>query len=276
MALLSERFHAGRAKRSIVQQIKLSDLNLWGESISWQEFSGRAGVVDGRLCKIIQPKNPLAGRPWIWKPEFLDAFPEVDRAMVREGFHLVSMDVTDHYGCPKAIKHGLEFYAFVTREFGFNRKVAFLALSRGALFAYNWTVANPRKVACIYADNPVCDIKSWPGGQGAGPGSPEDWVKCLKRYEMTEEEVCRFSGNPIDHLEVLAGAGIPVLHVAADADELVPISENTHLLRQRYLALGGAYSEIIKHGEKHHPHGLADVYPIVCFLNTHTIGVASA
>ena len=31
-----------------------------------------------------------------------------------------------------------------------------------------------------------------------------------------------FAGNPIDHLEALARAGVPVLHVVGDADDVVP------------------------------------------------------
>ena len=43
-------------------------------------------------------------------------------------------------------------------------------MSRGGLIIYNWATANPKKVACIYGDAPVCDFKSWPGGKGKGKG----------------------------------------------------------------------------------------------------------
>lgn len=32
-------------------------------------------------------------------------------------------------------------------------------LSRGGLPIFNWSIANPDKVTCVYADAAVCDIK---------------------------------------------------------------------------------------------------------------------
>jgi len=41
-----------------------------------------------------------------------------------------------------------------------------VGVSRGGLYCYNWASQNPEKVACIYGDAPVCDVKSWPMGEG--------------------------------------------------------------------------------------------------------------
>jgi lysophospholipase L1-like esterase len=57
--------------------------------------------------------------------------------------------------------------------------------------------------------------------------------------------------------------------VAGDADDLVPYNENTAVLKQRYEALGGAISVIIKKGFGHE-HGLPDPTPIVDFILQHT------
>ncbi|MFA6959830.1 MAG: alpha/beta hydrolase [Opitutaceae bacterium] len=238
----------------------------WGTPFSWRGFDGYEGVIDGRVCKVVVPPETAPGRPWAWRPEFFDAFAEVDAQLVARGFHLVYMDVTDHYGCPKAMGHGDVLWREMTGRFRLAAKLAFIALSRGGLFAYNYAVMFPERVACIYADNPVCDFKSWPAGQGNGPGSAGDWAKCLAVYGFTEEQARGYSGNPVDCAAVIAKAGIPVFQVLGDADEVVPVEENGYVMRDRLQAVDGDYREIIKPGGLHHPHGPKDPTPVVEFV----------
>jgi len=142
--------------------------------------------------------------------------------------------------------------------------------SRGGLFAYNWAAANPDKVSCIFGDNPVCDFKSWPGGKGKGVGSKGDWDGLIKCYNFKDEaEALAYKENPIDLLAPLAKAGIPLIHVVGDADDVVPVAENTAVIEQRYKALGGTIEVIAKPGCDHHPHSLKDPTPIVEFVLRH-------
>lgn len=239
---------------------------VWGAPFAWRGFEGREGLVDGRHFKVVVPRDPLPGRPWAWRPEFFDAFAGTDEALVARGFHLVYLDVVDHYGCPKAIAHGDAAYRFATERLGLAPKFAFIALSRGGLFAYNYAAAFPERVSCIYADNPVCDFKSWPAGWGSGPGSADDWKKCLAIYGHTEEQARAWPDNPVDRAAVIAKARIPVFQVLGDADEVVPVAENGFVMRERLKAAGGSYREIIKPGALHHPHGLDDPMPVVDFI----------
>ncbi len=62
------------------------------------------------------------------------------------------------------------------------------------------------------------------------------------------------------------------MHVCGEADDLVPIEENTRLLERRYRELGGPITVIAKPGVGHHPHSLVDPTPIVAFVLQHTIG----
>ena len=86
---------------------------------------------------------------------------------------------------------------------------------------------------------------------------------------MTESEALAYDGNPIDNLKPLADAGIPLIHVVGDADNVVPVSENTAIIEARYKALGGEIVVISKAGVGHHPHGLTDPTPIVDFVLKH-------
>jgi alpha-beta hydrolase superfamily lysophospholipase len=67
----------------------------------------------------------------------------------------------------------------------------------------------------------------------------------------------------------VAKAGVPVIAVCGDADEVVPFAENTGLLERRYRELGGTIEVILKPGVGHHPHSLKDPAPVVEFLLRH-------
>lgn len=216
---------------------------------------------------VVVPHMADSKRNWIWRAEFFDHEPGVDLVLLNRGFHLAYIEGRNTFGCPMTMQKWDDFYAFLTVNFGLAEKVALEGISRGGLYCYNWAIRNPDKVSCIYADNPVCDFKSWPGGKGAGPGSVADWQKLISDYQFSsEDEALKWSSNPVDNLANLAKAGVPVIHVCGDADEVVPYPENSGILGSRYRELGGIYREIIKPGGKHHPHGLKDPSPIVDFI----------
>jgi pimeloyl-ACP methyl ester carboxylesterase len=228
--------------------------------------------VDGRDCIEVNPKSAAPGKPWIWRARFFGHEPQTDQALLDKGFHLVFMDVGDWFGSPRAVAHWDAFYIYLTESHGLSKKVALEGMSRGGLIVYNWAKANPEKVACIYADAPVCDIRSWPGGKGAGAGSPKSWETCKAVHGLTEEQAVDFTGNPVDGLEALARAGVPLLHICGAADKVVPMAENTDVLKKRYEALGGSIRVISKPGVGHHPHSLKDPSVIVDFILKHTVG----
>ena len=59
---------------------------------------------------------------------------------------------------------------------------------------------------------------------------------------------------------------IPLLIVAGDKDETVPIEENTFVFDRYYKSIGKSFTLIVKAGVGHHPHSLEDVAPIVEFI----------
>jgi len=231
-------------------------------------------VLDGCECAIVEPATALPGKPWVWKAEFFAAFPAFELAMLARGFHLAYMNVGNTFGCPAAMRHFDAFHAELTGCRGFSKRPVLLGLSRGGLYIYNWAAKNPESVACLYADNAVCDFKSWPGGKGTGPGSPADWQKLLADYGFaSEQEALTYGGNPIDNLVPLARAGIPLVHATTTEDEVVPPQENTDIVEARYRELGGRI-EVFRHPGIHHPHGLPDPEPVIAFILQHGIGLA--
>jgi pimeloyl-ACP methyl ester carboxylesterase len=245
----------------------LSKLKNWTETEAWEGFRVFEHEVDTRAVKIVVPENSLSADRWAWRTEFFGAFANTDIELLRRGVWLVYMDVQDHYGSPKAMEHFNQFYLLLTNSLGFARKSAMIGLSRGGLFAYHWAMKYPDRVACVYADNPVLDFKSWPGGRGVGPGSPSDWKKLKMVYGFaSDEEAVAYQNNPVDQAKLIAEAKIPCLHVAGDADEVVPFSENTEIFVTRLKELGGNVELIINLGGLHHPHGLEEPTPIVEFI----------
>lgn len=238
-----------------------------GTKSDWHGFDKYDFQVDGKNVLVVVPKEVAEGKPWVWHGEFFGHKPAPDIALLQKGFHIVYMSVPDMLGAPKAVEHWNGFYKELTENYGFAQKVSLVGLSRGGLYCYNWAAANPDKVACIYGDAPVCDFKSWPGGKGKGKGSDRDWKLVMQVYGFENEaEAIAYKKNPVDNLEGLAKAKVPLLHVFGDADDVVPWDENTGVIAERYQALGGEIKLIRKPGVGHHPHGLEDSTPIVEFI----------
>jgi len=235
---------------------------------TWHGFKRHVITIDGCKAWIVEPKTALPGNPWSWCLEFPDAFTSRIGVpmLLEQGFHHVHIAVGNTFGCPAALRHFDALYAAVTAR-GLAPKGILIGISRGGLYAYNWASLNPGKVACIYGDAPVCDFKSWPAGKGIGKGSPSDWKSLLQCYGFgNEDEALAWPHNPIDSLAPLANAGIPLVHVVGDVDEIVPVAENTAILEARYKALGGKITVFHRPGAGHHPHGLDDPKPVVDLL----------
>lgn len=241
-----------------------------GKRSSWHGYDRYDFTHDRRRCLVVAPKSPAPRRPWIWRARFFGHEPQADLALLARGFHLVYMDVAGLFGCPKAVAHWNAVYKLLTETHGLSARPALEGMSRGGLIIFNWAAANPTKVACIYADAPVCDFKSWPGGRGRDKGSAAAWRACLKAYGLTEEQALAYKKNPIDNLAPLAKAKVPLLHVVGLADRVVPVEENTRVVERRYKKLGGKIEVIAKKGCGHHPHSLKDPARIVAFVLKHT------
>jgi len=254
-----------------VQQAEqsLTEISIQGEPGNFHGFRMYNFELQGRQCRVVVPKRAAKGNPWIWRARFFGHRPEVDMELLSRGYFLAYIDVTDLYGSPKAVQLWNNFYHYLTTDLDFNPKVVLEGMSRGGLIVFNWAAQNPNQVACIYADAPVCDIKSWPGGKMQGRGSEEDWRKCLLAYELTEEQALLHASNPIDQVEALVAAKIPLLIVSGDADDIVPYEENAALIVAAYDEQQAPVDVILKKDVRH-IHGLDDARPIINFILKHT------
>ena len=152
----------------------------------WNGFVRHDFQVDGADVIVVEPEEPLPGRPWAWRGEFFGAFPNADIELLKGGWHLAYMSVPDLFGSPRAMRKWETLYEVLVERHGLSPRPGLIGLSRGALYCMAWAAAHPDETLAVYLDNGVCDFKSWPGGRpkglGIGAGSPEEWAKLLDAY----------------------------------------------------------------------------------------------
>jgi len=209
------------------------------EKDKWKGFERTYTIINKRSAYTVKPAKALPGNPWVWRSSFPDWHTEMDSLLLTRGFYIAFVNAADEYGSPADLQIWDQFYSYATDSLKLSSKPALEAVSRGALYAVGWAKRNPDKVSCIYAETPVYDFKSWPGGKGKSKGDADSWKQLKEAYHFTEQQAMAFNDNPIDHLEGLAAFKIPVLNVIGINDQLAPREENLDIFVHRYTYLGG-------------------------------------
>lgn len=212
----------------------------------------------GHNATVIVPENPNG--KWIWKTEFLYAFDQAERALLERGYTRVYYQISDEYGCYKAVRKMRAFYDFVVKEFSLNKKCCLFGFSRGGLYAFNFALSYPDYVEKVYLDAPVMDLKSWP------PKGSVEQSQMFNVYTLNADTLPLFKENPVDKLAEYFALKIPTLLIAGGKDEVVPVAENCGIMIEYCKANGIELPTIVKPECLHHPHSLEDVTPIVEFI----------
>ena len=185
---------------------------------------------------IIVPKTVAPGKPWVLTGDPTERDATVEQALLAKGYHIL---VVSPLGSGMTQKQWDDAYKLLV-DYGFSKKPTLKGTGSKAGEAYAWAVANPDKVSCIYARNPL--MKSLMAGKQ----------------------------KPIDNLAALAKAGVPVLH---DCGALDPWLDNqTRVVEKRYEEFGGKIMVIVRAGEGHFPLSPRDPKSVVDFIlkNTRT------
>ncbi|HXB06929.1 MAG TPA: hypothetical protein VNW04_07435, partial [Puia sp.] len=102
---------------------------------------------------IILPKVQATGKPWIFRADRAGrATDPVDLALLARGFTIVAAPVTAQAG--PVTEQWDEVYRQLT-ALGYSPKPALEGAGAAGGEAYYWAIANPDKLSCIYAQNPV-------------------------------------------------------------------------------------------------------------------------
>lgn len=237
----------------------------------WKGYTKQSFEFEGRKAFVVVPEKAAPGNPWVWRTSFPDFHAEVDVELVKGGFHIAHVDVVSMLGCDDALAIMDRFYELVRKQWKLAEKPALEAVSRGGLHAYRYAATRPDRVACIYADTPVMDLKSWPLKHPKAKGPVAD---ALNYYGFADEAaLIAYDGDPIDLLEPIAKAKLPLRHVISPNDQVVPAEENTLEAKRRLEKLGWEMDLLIVDpattlNEGHH-FPLVGIEESVAFLRKH-------
>jgi pimeloyl-ACP methyl ester carboxylesterase len=196
----------------------------------YDRYSFQQNGVEGAITVIV-PKKTASGKPWVFRADHVSREAVVDLALLGEGFHIVTGPVPYNADGP-SLPSWNAVYKLLT-DHGFSKKTALAGAGGAAGEAYAWAVANPDKVSCIYAENPI--------------------LRCT----MTKAQ-------PLDNLAALAKGGVPLLHVCGSLDPM--FKDHTRAAEKRYKDLGGSMTVIVQEGMGHYPTAPKDPRPVVDFI----------
>ena len=201
-----------------------------------------------RVFVIPSPSNQTAiAQPWVLYAPTLPGLPSMEEQVMFQkfldaGIAIAGIDVGESYGSPPGRALFSALYAELVQGRGFAKKPALLARSRGGLMLYNLAVEHPECVGCVAGIYPVCNLKSYPG-----------LAKACGAYNLSETELAAnlAQHNPVDRIAPLARAGVPIMHLHGDNDEVVPMEENSAALAEAYRKHGGQMKLMVVPGQGH-------------------------
>lgn len=233
-------------------------------------FPGETLSISNRQAFLIpSEKASVTGpKPWVLYAPTLSNLPGdserwIFQRLLAAGIAIAGIDVGESYGSPEGRHWYSDLYAELTERRGYCTRLALLARSRGGLMTLGWAVENPEKVAGWAGIYPVSNIASYPGIQRAAPS-----------YKLTENELALQlpRHNPIDRLDALAKAGVPLFAIHGDSDKVVPLESNSRLLKDRYTALNGTMQLVVPPGQGHNMWpGFFECEALVEFLKSHAL-----
>ncbi len=232
-------------------------------------------TVDGRPAFVIWPtvenSTPI---PWVlYAPTLGEGLPGpaevwMFRQFLAAGIAVAGIDVGESFGNPSGRSTYDALHERLVEKHEFAQRACLLARSRGGLMLYNWAIDHPEKVRCIAGIYPVCNLTSYPGlarASGAYGFSAAELQAKLKAH------------NPVERLEPLAAAKIPIFHIHGDTDRVVPLDENSELLAGRYRGLGGSVDLSVAAGQGHNMwRGFFECQPLVDFIIQHAVATAES
>ncbi len=209
---------------------------------SWHGFKKLPFKIDTAEAYLVVPEKPMEGNPWLWRTYSPEFHTEIDSILLLKGFHIAYININNKwlYGQPALMEVWKKFYEYLVVEKKMSKKPALSGAVRGSLCAFAWAKLYPDKVSCIYAENPVSEIKSWPGSKMKGVGASADqWKQLLAAYGFTEEQALNYDDNPKDHLEKLAAFKVPLFFSFGLHDAMIPYEENALVIAEKYIQSGG-------------------------------------
>ncbi len=212
--------------------------------IPGEVFSVREHVAFIIPAQGTKPGTPI---PWVWYAPTLPNLPsDAEKWMFEKftaaGIAIAGIDAGESYGSPQGSELYSALYDELTQKRGYSKKPILLGRSRGGLMTLSWAVNNPDKTGGWAGIYPVCNLSSYPGLDRASPA-----------FGLTSEELQKRLAefNPVDRYEALAKAKVPLFAIHGDVDTVVPLEQNTGLLKSRLEQKDWSLELIVPKGQGH-------------------------
>lgn len=212
-------------------------------------YKKKAFIIHGHQAFLILPDTTKRQDklPWIWYAPTLQGLPGQEEKWMFEqflkaGIAIAGIDVGESMGNARGRKIYSAFYEELVRHRKYSSAPVLLARSRGGLMLYSWAADHPDKVGAIAGIYPVLDLRSYPGIE-----------KAAKAYGFTLKKMTVKLNrlNPVAKINPLAKAGVPVLHLHGDRDELVPLVQNSGAVDSVYHLYGKSIRLLIQKDQGH-------------------------
>ena len=110
----------------------------FGQDNIFEGWNTKEFEFQGHEAKIVFPNQKVDGNYWIWRALFWGHEPQLDKALLENGFHVVYVDVAGLFGNKEAVALWDDFYQYLIKEYNLNSKAVLEGMSRGGLIIYNW------------------------------------------------------------------------------------------------------------------------------------------
>ena len=222
-------------------------------------------VFMDRDAIIVFPENVSFNKKWMLKTEYFGAFPELELAMLKEGYALAYLKNRNRWGTDEDQIAKRDFAEYLNSEYGFKRRCICIGMSCGGFHAVNFASRFPSYVSLLYLDAPLLSFCGWSGN---GAGNREVWEKeQMEAYGFkTTAEIRIYNDQPVHRLKTLTDNNIPVALVYGDADTCVSPEENALVLYQYYIIKNAPIKIWRKRGCDHHPHVAVDTDEVMEFI----------
>jgi pimeloyl-ACP methyl ester carboxylesterase len=196
----------------------------------YQRYNFGLEGVEGTI-NVIAPNTAALGRPWVFRVGWAQRDAVVDLALLASGFQIVTGPISYNADGP-IWRHWEATYQHLVSH-GFAVKTVMEGAGRGAGEVCAWAIEHPDKVACLYVENPV--LRS-----------------------LTAKT------PPLDNLAPLAHAGVPLVLSCGSLD--AEFNTQARVVEQRYQALGGPLTLVVREGDGYGPPAPRDVQPVVAAI----------
>ena len=223
-------------------------------------------LFENRNAIVVFPKTANKGKKWLLKTEYFYAFPSFELEMLNQGYHLAYLENITRWHAEDDSDSKERFATFLQQNLELNERCVPVGMSCGGMHAVYFAAKYPKRVAALYLDAPVLNLLSCP----CAVGMSEDktmYEEFVEHTGKTVSDMINYRNQPIDQVDKLIEAEIPVCLICGDSDNTVPYLENGFVLANKYNSSNVPFLEILKEGCGHHPHGLDDNKPLIQFIS---------